>query len=290
MLTLQSTSERLFDYPGYDCQPAPIRTVDGQLPSLPHGTWYLNGPGGFERYGLRYKHWLDGDGLIRALTFTGDAVTFASRFVGTRKYCDEGRAARPLYRTFGSAFSGDRLNDRLTGLESAANVSVIKYGRGLIVLGEQGEPWIVNPDTLATEGTFTAGGALTPVTPFAAHAKVDPGTGEMFNFGVSFAPGRPELNVFGFDAAGAQRFRSRLRLHGACAIHDFALSPSFAAFYVSPYVLDMARIQQRRLGHGRAHVAAGARQPPSCSYRGRRASWCARFRSGAVLPPHHQLP
>lgn len=239
MLTLHRHAvERILDIEGAECAPTPVRDIEGTLPSLPDGTWYLNGPGPRSS-----GHWLDGDGLVRALTFDAGAITFASRFVRTRKFCEEQGAQRALFRTFGTAFDGDRLNDWQTALEGPANVSLIDYGPGLLALGEQGQPWVVDPTTLDTIGVYTAHGALTPVTPFAAHAKVDPRTGELFNFGVSFSPARPELHFFRFDADGRQIRRTRIPLPAACAIHDFALGPSCAVFYVSPYVLDVARLR-----------------------------------------------
>ena len=210
MLTVQSATARLFEYPGHDCPTSPITHVEGVLPPLPEGTWYLNGPGAFQRGGESYRHWLDGDGLIRAVTLGGECVSFASRFVRTRKYCEESRIGRPLYRTFGTAFPDDHLNARETGIEGPANVAIVKHGSHLIALGEQGVPWLIDGQTLATTGPYTGGGALTPVTPFAAHAKVDPLTGDLFNFGVSFAHNRPELNVFRFDSCCRQVFRSQL--------------------------------------------------------------------------------
>jgi all-trans-8'-apo-beta-carotenal 15,15'-oxygenase len=241
MLTLASIEERLFDCPGADQRRATVRAIEGELPPLPLGTWYLNGPAGFDA-GSR-SHWLDGDGLIRAVTFNRREIQFASRFVRTRKYRDEQRAGRRLYRAFGSGFPGDSLNGRLTGLESPANISVVNHAGRLLALGEQGEPWEIDPVTLETVGPYTAGGALSPVTPFAAHARVDPSTSELFNFGVSFSPERPMLNVFRFDASGHLVMRSRIPLHCSCVIHDFALSPTYAVFYVSPYVLDIAQLR-----------------------------------------------
>ena len=241
-LTTPSTASRIFDYPGEDRERAPIRQVDGRLPPLPDGTWYLNGPGCFQRGGQWYRHWLDGDGLVQSIVFDRGSVSFASRFVRTRKYSDEMQAGHPRYRTFGTAFPGDRLNARGTGLESPANVAIVNYAGRLLALGEQGEPWVIDGETLATAGSWSMNGALTPVTPFAAHAKVDPCSGELFNFGVSFARHRPELNVFKFDRDGVQVFRSRTSLHCSSSIHDFALAPSYAVFYVSPYVLDMSAI------------------------------------------------
>jgi all-trans-8'-apo-beta-carotenal 15,15'-oxygenase len=244
MLTLPAAEERLFERAGVDQSAQRVRAIEGELPRLARGTWYLNGPGRFASEGD--AHWLDGDGLIRALTFSGRDVQFASRFVRTRKYTDEQRAGKRLYRAFGSGLPGDRLNDRQTGLESAANVSVVMHARRLLALGEQGEPWEIDPATLETVGPYTAAGALSSVTPFAAHAKVDPSTQELFNFGVSFLAERPVLNVFRFDAYGHQVSRSRIPLHCSCAIHDFALSPTFAVFYVSPYVLDIAQLRSGR--------------------------------------------
>jgi len=243
MLTIDAPVERLFQHAGVDCPPVRLSDVDGSFPRLPDGTWYLNGPGSTGRGSVRYSHWLDGDGLIRALSFRDGAITYASRFVRTRKYRSEQFAARAQFRTFGTAFAGDRLNDRGTGLESSANVSIVSWDHTLLALGEQGQPWQIDPRTLETLGPCTASGAITPVTPFAAHAKVDPATGEMFNFGVSFSPHRPLLNVFRFDACGRQLFRSRIPLHCSCTIHDFALGPTLAAFYVSPYVLDLADLR-----------------------------------------------
>ena len=242
MLTIDCATERLFAEPGRDCAPVRLTAIDGDVPSFPRGTWFLNGPGRFSVGGQPYAHWLDGDGLVRALRFDGPDVTFASRFVRTRKFVEEERAGRVLFRTFGSASRG-RLNDRETGLESPANVSIVMHAGALIALGEQGQPWQIDPETLGTIGPYDASGALTPVTPFAAHAKLDPATGEWFNFGVSYSVERPELHVFKFDGEGRQVFRTRVPLPYCCMIHDFALTATYAAFYVAPCLLDIARLR-----------------------------------------------
>ena len=85
MLTLHAAVERLFEFDSSN-QPATAECdIDGELPPFPAGTWLLNGPGRFERGGQRYAHWLDGDGLVRAVMFADGRVSFASRFVHTRK-------------------------------------------------------------------------------------------------------------------------------------------------------------------------------------------------------------
>jgi carotenoid cleavage dioxygenase-like enzyme len=217
----------------------PLREVEGSLPAFLRGTYYLNGPARFERGGLRYGHWLDGDGMVSALRFGPDGVTLTSRFVRGSKQHAEEEAGRPLFRAFGTAFEGDRLARGGISLESPVNVSVYPYRGKLLAFGEQGLPWELDPVTLETRGEATFGGRLGPVAPFAAHPKIDPETGELFNFGVSFAAGSPQLQLYRFDPEGDLVYRRRLPLADPCSLHDFALSRSHAVFHLSPYLLDM---------------------------------------------------
>jgi all-trans-8'-apo-beta-carotenal 15,15'-oxygenase len=222
----------------------PVR-VEGTLPAFLRGTYYLNGPARFERGEVRYRHWLDGDGMVCALRFSGgsEAPHLTARFVRSAKYTTEEAAGRAFFRTFGTAFPDDRLV-RGVALESPVNVSVVPWEDTLLALGEQGLPYELDPVTLETRGTWTFGGALNPVTPFAAHAKLDPATGELVNFGISFASAQPALNLYRFASNGAQLLRRRLALPWASSLHDFALSPRHAVFYLAPYVLDMESLMQ----------------------------------------------
>ena len=217
--------------------------VEGVLPLYLSGTAYWNGPGRFVRGDLHYRHWLDGDGLICALDFSGGKARATTRYVRSDKFLAEQSAGRALFRQFGTAFPGDRLK-RGIGLESPANVSVYPCGGALLAFGEQGLPWALDPHTLETRGLFTFNGQLNDITPFSAHPKFDHRTGEMFNFGVAFAAERPTLNLFRFDTSGGLVYRKRCALPYPASIHDFALSASYAVFYVSPLVLDMSALLQ----------------------------------------------
>lgn len=219
--------------------------VEGELPGSLRGTYYLNGPARFERGSIRYRHWLDGDGMVCALTFAEDGAHFTARFVRSGKWTAEEEAGQALFRTFGTAFPGDRLV-RGIALESPVNVSVYPWCDTLLALGEQGLPWELDPLTLETRGHYTFGGALNPVTPFAAHPKIDPDTGELFNFGVSFASNQPVLNLYRFDATGRQVWRRRHALEHPCSIHDFLLGSRHIIFHLGPYILDMASLTQGR--------------------------------------------
>jgi all-trans-8'-apo-beta-carotenal 15,15'-oxygenase len=215
-----------------------VKESEGEIPDFVQGTYYLNGPARFARAGLHYRHWLDGDGMVCGLRFERGGVYFTNRFVRSHKFVAEAAAERPIFRTFGTAFASDQLKHGVA-LESPVNVSVYPYSGTLLAFGEQGLPWELDPVTLETRGVFTFGDRLNAVSPFSAHPKFDPATGEMFNFGVSFSATQPRLNVYRFGAQVKLLYRKRLRLDYPCSVHDFSLSPSYTIFYLSPYILDM---------------------------------------------------
>lgn len=235
--------ERAFTLDVVEQTQVPVR-VEGTLPHYVRGACLLNGPGRFARGAVRYRHWLDGDGMVAALAIDGGGARFTNRFVRSGKFTREEAEQRPVFRTFGTAFEGDVLK-RGIGLESPVNVSVYPFGGALLAFGEQGLPWEIDPITLETRGLYTFDGQLNEITPFSAHPKIDHRTGELFNFGVSFSPQHPALNVFRFAADGKLVYRRRLALPYPSSIHDFAISERYIVFYVSPLVLRMEALLQR---------------------------------------------
>jgi len=218
-------------------------TIEGTLPPVAPGTAYWNGPARFARGAVRYRNWLDGDGLVCALTLGNGHPQVTTRFVRSEKFVQEEAAGRAIFRQFGTGFAGDQLK-RGIGLESPVNVSVYPYDDCLLAFGEQGLPWALDPQTLQTRGLYTFQNQLNEITPFSAHPKFDHHTGEMFNFGVSFSTDRPVVNLFRFDPRGTLVYRRRVPLPYPSSMHDFALSATFAVFYVSPLVLDIVKLMQ----------------------------------------------
>lgn len=230
--------ERAFDFVPEEAS-YPIGPIEGELPAWLRGVYYVNGPARFRRGDLAYSHWLDGDGFVGSLRFGAEAVSFTGRFVASRKRTDEEAEGRALYRAFGTAFPGDRLL-RGIALASPVNVSVYPFAGRLLAFGEQGLPWELDPESLETRGEHTFGGRLNAVSPFSAHPNFDYETGEMVNFGVSFAADRPTLHLYRFGPDGELLSRRRTPLPYPASIHDFGLTPRFAVVYVNPYLLDMA--------------------------------------------------
>jgi all-trans-8'-apo-beta-carotenal 15,15'-oxygenase len=215
-----------------------VGDVDGLIPTYISGSYYLNGPALFSHGEFHYRHWLDADGMVCRLRINQNGVHFANRFVRTNKFTIEQESGRPVFRTFGTAFPGDILK-RGIALESPANVSVYSFHGSLLAFGEQSLPWELDPNTLETIGPYNFGGKLNEMSPFSAHAKFDPKTGEMFNFGTFFSGAHPRLCLYCFDYSGNLRLRASHPMQHPSSIHDFGLSRSYFVLYISPYVLDM---------------------------------------------------
>lgn len=217
--------------------------ADGDVPSWLRGSYWMNGPARFVRGDFQYRHWLDGDGMVCRLAFGDDGISLIHRFVRSHKLSDEEAAGRPLYRTFGTAFDGDRLVHRVA-IASPVNVSIYPFAGRVLAFGEQGLPWELDPETLQTLGEHTFGRRLNAVSPFSAHPNFDPETGEMVNFGVSFAAAQPTLTLYNFTPGGELERRQRLPLAEPVSMHDFGLSPRYAVFYAAPYLLDVAALMR----------------------------------------------
>jgi len=220
-----------------------IDEIVGQVPDYVRGTYYLNGPALFARGGLRYRHWLDADGMVCALRFDGDGVTFTNRFVRSTKFTTEEEAGRRLFRAFGTAFENDRLMHGV-GLQSPVNVSVYPAFGTLLAFGEQGLPWELDPVTLETRRQYTFGDRLNEISPFSAHANVDFDTGELFNFGISFSARRPCINLYRFSPTGEMVFRRRVAIEVPCSVHDFGISSEYVVIYLAPHVLHMSELME----------------------------------------------
>jgi all-trans-8'-apo-beta-carotenal 15,15'-oxygenase len=232
--------ERAFSLDVVEQAGVPVEAT-GTVPAFLRGTCYFNGPARFSRGTLRYRHWLDGDGMVAALTFGPAGATFTNRFVRSTKFVREEAEGRPVFRTFGTAFAGDELK-RGVGLETPVNVSVYTFQDALLAFGEQGLPWRLDPVTLDTLGVHTFDGQLNEITPFSAHPKIDYHTGELFNFGVSFASQQPALNLFRFGPDGRLIYRRRLPMPYPASTHDFALSARHVVFFISPLLLDAGAV------------------------------------------------
>ena len=196
--------------------------VEGALPPGLHGTLYRNGPGLFDRGGLRKRSLLDGDGLVQRFHFHGQGVRFRSRFVQTPKYREEAAAGRFLYPTWSTQAPGGIWNNVWgpARIRSQAGVTVFPWQGRLYAFDESSLPFEMDPTTLATYGESRLGvPPEIPVT-FAAHSKFDHRTGEWLHFGIQY--GRcASLHLTCFAADGSLTRHRVVELPRYVYLHDW---------------------------------------------------------------------
>ena len=198
-----------------------IDEIDGQVPTGLRGTLYRNGSGRNDLGGQWFPHWFDGDGMISAIRFDDRGIHYRNRYVATENYRDETRAGHIVNRGFGKMRPGGVLANALRQPANVSNTSVVVRDGRLLSLWEGGPPFALDPVTLDTRGIETFGGT---VKAFSAHPKVDPATGELFNFGIDYGASTT-LTPYRLDKAGLTRLPA-VKLPYPVMNHDFVLTPA----------------------------------------------------------------
>lgn len=223
-----------FDTVAEDALPRRALTLRGKLPQALRGTLFRNGPGRFDRNGLRYRHWFDGDGLVQAWRLTDQGVSHEARFVTTHKYREESRAGRFLYDAAGTSIPGAR-EARNADDMNTANTSVLVLDDRLYALWEGGSAWEIDPQTLRSIGPRTFRDDLAAI-PFSAHPLRD-GDGSLWNIGVMAYAGEGMLVLWHLDAQGQLIWASPIASGHRGYAHSFAISARHVVVVLSPWLL-----------------------------------------------------
>lgn len=209
-----------------------LSLLSGTLPSRLQGTLYRNGPACLERGGQKVGHWFDGDGAVLAVHFTSEGAKAVYRYVQTAGYQAEVAAHQYLYPNYGMTVPGPVWNNWGKDVKNSANTSVLALEDKVLALWEGGLPYALDPIHLETFGTDQLE-SLSAGSPFSAHPKIDPETGEIYNFGV--IPGQESrLQVYKSTPKGKVIQTSRIKLGGIPLIHDFILAGRYLVFLVPP--------------------------------------------------------
>jgi all-trans-8'-apo-beta-carotenal 15,15'-oxygenase len=215
-----------------------IEDFDGQLPTRLRGTLLRNGSGRNELGCDWFPHWFDGDGLVSALTFADSGVYYRNRFVRTKNYLNETRAGRVLYRGFGKMRPGGVLANAFRLPANVANISVvIQAGKGY-ALWEGGPPTGIDPADLSTSGIDDFGGR---VRAFSAHPRIDPQTGDLYNFGLDYGA-KCRLTPYRLDTRGKLTRYASVELPYPVMNHDFVLTSKYLAFCLGPIRLQSMKM------------------------------------------------
>ena len=229
---------------------APLTTLSGRLPPALSGVLWRNGPAEHERFGHRYGHWFDGDGMVQAFTLTGSGVSHRARVLETpkrRRETEAGRRVLPTFATLPPETAPIMAPDDM----NAANTSVLAHGGRLMALWEGGSALAVDPETLAA-GDFVAWRADLAGAPFSAHPKVE-ADGTVWNIGCSTAP-RPMLLFYRIDPQGRLAAFNAWPEEPLGMVHDYVVTARHLVLVVSPFVVDAERFAAGPVSFLDAHV------------------------------------
>ncbi len=241
MTTINSSLTRAWSkaiaLPAREFSLTPLPILSGKIPDRLRGSLYRNGPASLERGGDRVGHWFDGDGAILGVHFTDTGASAVYRYVQTEGYQQETAADAFLFPNYGTNVPGPFWNNWGKDVKNAANTSVLALSDKLLALWEGGLPHALDLKTLETKGTDDLSG-LDGNSSFSAHPKVDPNTGEIFNFGISVGL-NATLNLYRCDSTGKIVKKASTQLEGIPIVHDFVLAGQYLVFFLPPVRINL---------------------------------------------------
>lgn len=210
-----------------------LARVEGTIPHQLRGTLYRNGPGLFDRGGLRKRNLLDGDGMVQSFRFHDVGVHYRNRFVRTEKYLAEQAAGRFIYPSWSTQAPGGLwANFMRIGINGQAGITVFPWRGRLYAFDECSLPYELDPETLETAGVSRLGLAE-GMTIYAAHAKLDPASGEWLHFGILYGPS-PKLHVTIFERGGSLKLHRSLAMPRNVYMHDWFVCGRHLVFNLHP--------------------------------------------------------
>jgi all-trans-8'-apo-beta-carotenal 15,15'-oxygenase len=237
-----------------------VLDITGTLPPELRGTLYRNGPARWEAGGFVAQHAFDGDGMVSKFVIDGGGVRFQSRYVRTPKFKAEQAGKGGGVRGMGNQRPGGLLGNVGRLPADSANTHAVVHAERLLALSDAGRPWELDLDDLTTRGECTFNGALPRVSRFSPHPRLDPVTGEMFNFGLDFVPRLGAkfpigLRCYRIDPSGRLHVDATIPLRHAYIQHDFALTEHYYVFVLAPFILNpvAAMLGQRTAESATSH-------------------------------------
>jgi carotenoid cleavage dioxygenase len=195
---------------------------------------------------------LAADGYMSMFRLKGGRVDYRGRFVQTLRYRRQIEAKRQVYGYYRNPFTDDASVRDIAnpGSRTTANTTPVVLGGKLYATKEDGLPYEIDPNTLATREQTDFGGAWKSQT-FTAHPKVDPVTGETFAYGYE-ATGLCSRDVFVccFDRAGKIAKQWRFEAPHTSMLHDMWLTQDHLVIPGGGAVTDLGRLKAGRIHWG----------------------------------------
>ncbi len=211
--------------------------VIGEIPANLTGMFLRNGPNPqFNPIGQ--YHWFDGDGMVHGVQIKDGKASYLNRYVRTRGFQLEKEANKPLWT---GLLEPPQMDNPYGPSKNTANTALVYHGEQLLALWEGGEPHGLKVPTLETIGRYNYEGKLN--SPFTAHPKIDPITGEMMFFGYSLVQ-PPYLQYGLISPQGELLWTVPIDLPIGVMMHDFAITTNYTIFLDLPLTFRPERFQK----------------------------------------------
>jgi carotenoid cleavage dioxygenase-like enzyme len=195
---------------------------------------------------------LAADGYISMFRLAEGRADYKGRFVETQRYRRQRDAGRQLYGYYRNPYTDDPSVRDIAhpNTRTTANTTPVILGGKLYATKEDGLPYEIDPNTLATLEQTDFGGVWKSET-FTAHPKIDPLTGEMFAYGYE-ATGLCSRDVFvcRFDRAGNITKQWRFEAPHTTILHDMWLTQEHVVIPGSGAVTSLERLKAGRIHWG----------------------------------------
>lgn len=202
-------------------------TVIGEIPRNLRGMFLRNGPNP-QFLPIGQYHWFDGDGMIHGVHIENSKASYCNRFVQTRGYGLEKEANKPLWT---GLLEPPQMDNPYGTSKNPANTALVYHAGRLLALWEGGEPHALTVPELNSLGSYNFDNKL--VSPFTAHPKVDPVTGEMMFFGYSFA--QPPYLQYGIISPQGELLKTvPIDIPVGVMMHDCAITENYTIFLDLP--------------------------------------------------------
>jgi carotenoid cleavage dioxygenase len=182
-------------------------------------------------------HWFDGDGMLHGVEINNGQAIYRNRYVRTRGWKIENEAGKAVWS---GLLEPPQMDNPYGPGKNTANTALVWHAGKLLALWEGGAPHDIQLPELATIGEYTYNNKL--ISPFTAHPKVDPVTGEMMFFGYSFAP--PYLQYGIVSAQGEILKTVPIEIPMGVMMHDFAITENYTIFMDLPLTFSPERMQR----------------------------------------------
>jgi all-trans-8'-apo-beta-carotenal 15,15'-oxygenase len=214
----------------------PLR-VEGSLPSELTGTLVRTGPGLYETFGVRVGHSFEADGAMVGVRLSNGRAEGAVKVIESEGLRAERRAGKPLFgrraHPLRQVVNGFTRRSKNTG-----NTAMMAWQHRLFAMVESSKPMEIAPRTLGTVGETDLGGAIT--ASFSAHPHAVLARKSILNFGFEYGP-RPKIVLYELPFDGPAKNLGAVPVAENMMLHDFAVTPRHAIFFMGPARLRIFR-------------------------------------------------